>query len=210
MPSCMDDDGDKNANCPEGELIWKACTHSLELEVKHRQGANTSGFRGAFWKLRCGDMTDADDELFASRGEHRVGSAGFEAALYHVAAHVLEEDFNQDKFRALRLPVYRVKAKHTWGRAAQNADEQNAGGFTEELLFAAGAPVMFGKNLWTTAGLTNGAMGEFVQLVAPQATKPSLVALVRFPSIGPAFFQHDPTLVPVPASLRISEAALLR
>ena len=112
MPSCMDDDGDKNANCPEGELIWKACTHSLELEVKHRQGANTSGFRGAFWKLRCGDMTDADYKLFASRYEHRVGSAGFEDAIYLVATHALKKQFNYDKLRALRKSVYRA---HTQG-----------------------------------------------------------------------------------------------
>ena len=97
-------------------------------------------------------------------------------------------------------PVYRIKATHTGGKAAQNADEQDAGGLAKELLLAEGARVMLRTNLWTTAGLTNGAIGEFVQLVAPHANRLPLAALVRFPSYtGPAFFPHNPTLVPVPA-----------
>ena len=59
---------------------------------------------------------------------------------------------------------------------------------------------MLRTNLWTTAGLTNGASGEFVQLIASQANRTPWAALVRLPSYsGPAFFLHDPKLVPVPA-----------
>ena len=48
--------------------------------------------------------------------------------------------------------------------------------------------------------MTNGATGEFVQLIATQAGRMPWAALVRFPSYtGPAIFPHDPKLVPVPA-----------
>ena len=58
---------------------------------------------------------------------------------------------------------------------------------------------MLRANLWTPTGLTNGAIGEFVSLVAPETGRMPLAALVRFPSYsGPAFFEDDPKLVPVP------------
>ena len=59
--------------------------------------------------------------------------------------------------------------------------------------------VMLRTSVWTAAGLTNGALGEFLQLIAAQADQLPLAALVRFPSYtGPAFFPEDPKLVPVP------------
>ena len=49
-------------------------------------------------------------------------------------------------------------------------------------------------------GLTNGAIGEFVSLIAAETERMPLAALVRFPTYaGPAFFDDDPRLVPVPA-----------
>ena len=90
-------------------MTWMTCTHSSELKVNHRQGADTSGFREALWNLRCGDTTEKDYKLFASRGESRVGSAGFEDAIYLVATHALEGEFNYEKLRALRQSVYRIK-----------------------------------------------------------------------------------------------------
>ena len=58
---------------------------------------------------------------------------------------------------------------------------------------------MLRANLWTPTGLTNGAIGEFISLVAPETGRMPLAALVRFPSYsGPAFFEDDPKLVPVP------------
>ena len=95
--------------------------------------------------------------------------------------------------------MYRVSATHTGGKAARDADEQDAGGLAKTMLLADGARVMLRTNLWTTAGLTNGASGEFVQLIAPQADRMPWAALVRFPSYtGPALFPHDAKLVPVP------------
>ena len=184
----------------EGKMTWKACTHSLELTVNHRQKSDTTGFRDSLWRLRCGNMTQADYDLFASRGEHRVGSAGFEDAVYLVATHALEEEFNAQKLRETQKPVFRISATHTGGKAARDADDQAAGGLAQTLFLAEGAQVMLRTNLWTTAGLTNGSMGEFVELIAPQQEKMPFAAIVRFPSYtGPAFFPNDPKLVPVPA-----------
>ena len=176
----MYDDGDKGGDLSKkGKLTWRACTHSLELHVNHRQKGDPVGFREALWRLRCGEMTCQDYELFASRGEHRVGSAGFEDAVYLVATHNLEHEFNRHKLQGLRKPVYRVCATHTGGKAARDADEQDAGGLAKTLLLAEGARVMLRTNLWTTAGLTNGASGEFVHLIAAQADRMPWAALVR-------------------------------
>ena len=58
---------------------------------------------------------------------------------------------------------------------------------------------MLRANLWTPMGLTNGAIGEFVSLIAPETGRMPVAALVRFASYtGPAFFDNDPKLVPVP------------
>ena len=196
----MYDDCNKGGDLSrKGKLTWRACTHSLELRVNHRQKDGSSAFREALWRLRCGDITHQDYELFTSCGEHRVGCNGFDDAVYLVATHNLEQEFNTQKLQGLSKPVYRICATHTGGKAARDAEEQDAGGLAKTLLLAEGARVMLRTNLWTTAGLTNGASGVFVQLIAPQANRTPWAALVRFPSYsGPAFFPHDPKLVPVP------------
>ena len=202
----MYDDGDKGGDLSKlGRLTWRACTHSLELTQNHRQSGDTTGFREALWRLRCGGTTSQDYNLFTTRGEHRVGSTGFEDAIYLVATHALEQEFNDEKLRSLQKPVYRIDTSHTGGKAARSADDQDAGGLSKTMLLAEGARVMLRTNLWTGAGLTNGAIGEFVQLIARQANQLPLAALVRFPSYtGPAFFQTTRSLCQCRCTHRIS------
>ena len=197
----MYDDGDKGGDLSKlGRATWAACTHSLELTHNHRQSGDASGFRAALWRLRCGGTTNDDYNLFATRGEHCVGGADFKDAMYLVATHALEREFNEGKLHSLNKPIFRIDATHTGGKAAQSAEEQDAGGLPKSLLLAEGAKTMLRTNLWTSAGLTNGAIGEFVQLITPRANTLPFAALVRFPSYtGPALFPDDPKLVPVPA-----------
>ena len=57
---------------------------------------------------------------------------------------------------------------------------------------------MLRSNVWTTKGLTNGALGTLVDIVAPTANQMPACALVRFDVYdGPAFFADDPKVVPI-------------
>ena len=183
----------------KGMQTWLAFTHSLELTVNHRQKEGGAEFRDALWRLRCGDLTMADYDLIASRGVHTCGDAGFEDAPYLVATHDLEGAHNLERLVRLGQPVFRIQATHTGGKRARDTGDQDAGGMSKTTLLAKGARVMLRVNSWTEMGLTNGAIGEFVDLVAAETGQMPLAALVRFPSYsGPAFFDDDPHLVPIP------------
>ena len=182
----------------KGVQTWRAFTHSIELTVNHRQ-KEASHFRDSLWRLRCGELTMADYEVFASRGAHVCNDSGFDSAPYLVPTHELEDTHNREKLQQLGEPVYAVHAVHCGGKRAKQADDQDAGGLQKVAYFARGARVMLRKNMWTPRGLTNGAIGEFVAVVAPETDRMPLAALVRFPAYtGPSFFAHDPKLVPVP------------
>ena len=57
---------------------------------------------------------------------------------------------------------------------------------------------MLRSNVWTTRGLTNGALGTLVDVISPAANRLPLCALVRFDTYeGPAFFAEDPKVVPI-------------
>ena len=109
----------------------------------------------------------------------------------------------------VRQPVFAVKAAHTGGTKASKADSQDAGRLSKVVLLAKGARVMLRRNLWTSVGPTNGAIGEFVSLIAPETGRMPFAALVRFPAYtGPALFNEDPKLVPVlPHTAHVSSKA---
>ena len=99
--------------------------------------------------------------------------------------------------RELSQKVFKVDAVHTGGAAAKKAAAAVCG-VEANLLLAKGARVMLRSNAWTSKGLTNGAMGTLVDVIAPTANKMPICALVRFDEYnGPTYFPDDPKVVPI-------------
>ena len=136
----------------QGMQTWRACTHSLELTVNHRQKGGGAAFRDALWRLRCGELTMEDYELFAARGEHICAAEGFEDAPYLVATHELEAAHNLEKLVDLGAPVFAVRAVHTGGKKAAAAGDQDAGGLSKVALLAKGSVASLGLNLVALGG----------------------------------------------------------
>ena len=77
---------------------------------------------------------------------------------FHDAIHLFPtrekvEDHNHHYLESINIPVLRCKARHSGGRHAKQATEDQADGLEAELLLAIGARVMLTRNIWTDRGI---------------------------------------------------------
>ena len=65
-------------------------------------------------------------------------------------------------------------------------------------MYAVGAEVMLMVNLWTEAGLVNGACGKVVGILKPEDGRDARIIMVEFPGYhGPALSPGQPFVVPI-------------
>jgi ATP-dependent DNA helicase PIF1 len=80
-------------------------------------------------------------------------------------------EHNVSKLHACGQPVATIKAVHT-GPNASKASPDDAGGLHPIIYMAEGARVMLTSNLWTEAGLVNGATGTIAAIVYKNGQAP--------------------------------------
>lgn len=188
-----------------GRLAFASFQKSVILRVSQRQADNT--LRDALDRLSVGQVTDQDYALFSARFQMNVPPEerrAFEDAVHIYWTRVEVKERNLDRLLQLLQPVARVPAKHHGPNAAAGTSDQ-AEGLEDVIYLAKGARVMLRSNLWTTAGLVNGALGTVVDIVyhrdqAPAPDGPPAVVMVKFDNYtGPTM--ADGT-VPVPTLVK--------
>ena len=167
-----------------GRYAYQQFQHAVVLRVSQRQADPT--FREALDELGLGQCSEASYCRFRERFSFRLPPA--EQRFFHDAIHVFgtndaAHNYNVDRLERLGRPVARVPAKHNNDTAA-NGTEKEAGGLRKTLCFSVGSRVMLRANLWTQAGLVNGATGTVTGIVYPEGSrppnKPPAVIMVKF------------------------------
>jgi ATP-dependent exoDNAse (exonuclease V) alpha subunit len=110
-------------------------------------------------------------------------------------------EYNIEQLKKLNEPIVRIDAKHTGGSMAKKAKANNAEGLHSFLFLAKGARIMLRKNLWTKAGLVNGAMGSIIDIIYHPDSTPGelpLAVLVQFDKYtGPSWSNELDRVVPI-------------
>ena len=106
---------------------------------------------------------------------------------------------NIERIKALGTPIAPCKSLNK-GKGAKRASANEAGGLLQDIIIAKGCRVLLTKNLWTDAGLTNGAVGTVKYLIYdkdPPPAQPKFV-ICHFESyIGPSYLGNEPKCVPI-------------
>ena len=103
-----------------------------------------------------------------------------------------------EKLKSLNCPVAKIKAVHTGGSEAKNADSDTAKGLESQLLLAKGARIMLTANLWTKTGLVNRLIGYVEDIIFDKEGPPYLpsVIFIKFDNYqGPTISTLDDTKV---------------
>ena len=100
----------------------------------------------------------------------------------------------------LNQPIVRIEAKHS-GRGAKKATSNQAMCLSHFLFLAKGSRVMLRHNLWTEAGLVNGALGTVHDIIYKPGTRVGTlpaVVLVKFDEYtGPSCLNGIENVVPI-------------
>ena len=108
---------------------------------------------------------------------------------------------NYEELKQLNQPIATINAKHN-NKTASKLSSDDMGSLMPQLLLSQGAKVMLTRNLWTEAGLCNGAIGIVKDIVYMTGCSPPalpVAVIVQFDDnyIGPSISEDLPRCVPI-------------
>lgn len=121
-------------------------------------------------------------------------SASFEDAVHLFSTNALADVWNWERLNLLGTPVAHINAEHTLG-GYRHVSADRFRGLQPHLFLVVGARVFVNNNIWTSAGLANGAVGVVVHMHWPEGRQPSALydaVLVRMENYsGEQYFTEE-------------------
>ena len=204
----------------EGYCMYRKFETIVKLETNERaKGADLAQqqFRNLQIRARDGNSNLEDWNLLLYRAPQNVDNiADFQESAVRLSfgnEKVAKDNFT--RLKQLGEKIFEIKAHHSSPKAKLRTAEE-MGGLQPTIYLSKKARVMLTRNLWTKAGLCNGAMGTVRHIIFPENYKPPILPIaiiVQFDNndyIGPSFSKHLPNCVPIYPVTSVSNDGLER
>ena len=179
----------------------------IELDQPFRQAGNDETqkqFRLVLRRVADCNGTDDDWKWLQTRRASRLSpmeNAAFDASKYIVSTNDTRSRINYEKLSMLS-PVMRITESNGGVCFLDEDDVDGDIGERSESdglrMYAVGAEVMLTYNLWTEAGLVNGACGKVVSILKPEDGGDARIIMVDIPGYrGPALSPGQPRVLPI-------------
>lgn len=197
-----------------GRASYLAFNKTITLKKLVRQGdADQAPFREALDALRDNNATSETWELLATRIYSKLPLPEIQrfdkaVRIYPTNGQVVE--YNRTHLEGLDAAVINIQATNS-GQGADSVASRDAGNLHNNIPLCIGARVMLMENIWTEAGLVNGAVGRIYDIawspetIDPRKEPPSLLLVRMDRYSGPRCFDDETipsNVVPVFTSLR--------
>ncbi|CAM9185916.1 unnamed protein product, partial [Laminaria digitata] len=147
----------------EGLRAWTGLNAGVELtEARWKSGPEQEAFRHALRGVAEGVANEAHWNLLGTRIRSNVplqDARTFEDAVHIFPTNALADAWNGERLQLLGTPIARIHAYHNI-RGYESAPADRFRGLQPHLFLAVGAGVFVNNNVWTGAGIANGAVGQ--------------------------------------------------
>ncbi|CAM9738741.1 unnamed protein product, partial [Laminaria digitata] len=181
----------------EGLRAWSGLNAGVELtEVRRQTGPEQAAFRQALLGVAQGVAIETHWNLLGTRMRSNVPlqhARSFEDAVHIFPTNALADTWNWERLQLLGTTIARINAYHNI-RGDESAPADRFRGLHPHLFLAVGARVFVNNNVWTGAGIANGAVGQVVHMQWGGDRRPPLlpdVVFVRMENYrGPQYFEE--------------------
>jgi len=184
-------------------LLYKDFTTVVHLSQNFRLQTRDL-FPSALLRLRNGETTEKDFEMFKSRMLSSVSPSTveeFEKALHLLVKRDDVSSHNICKLKALKIPLVQINAQHSNPKAVKITAQQ-ADNFEPSLIKGPNATVMLIRNISLPLRLTNGTTASIYDVLYASDSKPPqlpevIVLKMSDDYTGPSFLDNVPGIIPI-------------
>jgi hypothetical protein len=156
-------------------LLYRKFDKSIIFtKIQQQEGDDQAEFCSELKRLGEGEFTVAEWNIWQCRTLDTLPDVEKAAFLKHgTLACARKKDMvypNQRKVRELQQPIALIKAVNN--PKAEGNKEGDKGGLPNNIILCKGTKFKLTANLWTTAGLTNGAKGTVHSIIYKEGEKP--------------------------------------